>query len=213
MKKNLAETFLQNATDCLKVYIDAYLSECAKNVPGKSLSISEQRLIAELKRKNIYPWSTDTLLALYQQHFIARNTLYRLRDYYYALKLSMDLDVKGVNFSALTENGNTGSYAQQLSSSIPGIEDYYLDTGNFHRATEDTVAELLAGFWKRFHALDEKQAALETLGLSEPANWQEIAVRYRKLAQENHPDRGGDTERFLSIQAAYEQLKLLHKAQ
>jgi DnaJ-class molecular chaperone len=42
-----------------------------------------------------------------------------------------------------------------------------------------------------------------TLGLSKTATTDEIKKAYRKLASLHHPDKGGDKEKFQSIQAAY----------
>jgi DnaJ-class molecular chaperone len=43
----------------------------------------------------------------------------------------------------------------------------------------------------------------ETLGVARNANSEEIKRAYRKLASQHHPDKGGDKEKFQSIQAAY----------
>jgi len=46
----------------------------------------------------------------------------------------------------------------------------------------------------------------ETLGVSKNATPEEIKKAYRKLASLNHPDKGGDTATFQTIQTAYEHL-------
>lgn len=46
----------------------------------------------------------------------------------------------------------------------------------------------------------------ETLGISENANQDEIKKAYRKLANQHHPDKGGDTTKFQQIQSAYDTL-------
>ena len=43
----------------------------------------------------------------------------------------------------------------------------------------------------------------EVLGIDKAANKSEIKKAYRKLALENHPDRGGNEERFKQINEAY----------
>jgi curved DNA-binding protein len=41
------------------------------------------------------------------------------------------------------------------------------------------------------------------LGVSKTASYDEIKQAYRKLANQHHPDKGGDTEQFQRIQVAY----------
>lgn len=45
-----------------------------------------------------------------------------------------------------------------------------------------------------------------TLGVSRTASSDEIKRAFRKLASQHHPDKGGSTERFQEIQAAYDVL-------
>ena len=42
------------------------------------------------------------------------------------------------------------------------------------------------------------------LGVAEDASQDEIKKIYRKLAKENHPDKGGDEETFKKISLAYD---------
>jgi hypothetical protein len=44
----------------------------------------------------------------------------------------------------------------------------------------------------------------DVLGVSPVASWDDIQRRYRALAMEHHPDRGGEAKVFLKVQAAYE---------
>lgn len=51
----------------------------------------------------------------------------------------------------------------------------------------------------------------ETLGVAKNASVDDIKKAYRKLASQNHPDKGGDTAKFQSIQAAYATLEDANK--
>jgi DnaJ-class molecular chaperone len=50
-----------------------------------------------------------------------------------------------------------------------------------------------------------------TLGVSETATPDEIKKAYRSLASKHHPDKGGDTQKFQEIQAAYAVLEDANK--
>jgi DnaJ-domain-containing protein 1 len=52
----------------------------------------------------------------------------------------------------------------------------------------------------------ERQQALTVLGLPPHATRQQIKRRYRILAKQHHPDRGGDPRQMQRIIAAYEVL-------
>jgi DnaJ-class molecular chaperone len=53
----------------------------------------------------------------------------------------------------------------------------------------------------------------QTLGLAKNASPDEIKKAYRKLASQNHPDKGGDTAKFQNIQTAYDILSDPNKRQ
>jgi len=52
-----------------------------------------------------------------------------------------------------------------------------------------------------------------TLGVARTATADEIKRAFRKLASKNHPDKGGDTQKFQEIQAAYDTLGDVTKRQ
>lgn len=72
-------------------------------------------------------------------------------------------------------------------------------------------------FFGTRHTIDELESidpaiiyapsALAVLGLSYPFTQEELKEGYRKLVKQHHPDAGGNADRFMEIQAAYELLK------
>ena len=46
-----------------------------------------------------------------------------------------------------------------------------------------------------------------TLGIGKNATEADIKSAYRKLAMENHPDKGGNADKFAEVSNAYETLK------
>lgn len=69
------------------------------------------------------------------------------------------------------------------------------------------MKKLLDTLLDRFNATDPHSRALRTLKLRAGANRQEITRSYRELAARYHPDRGGDTDAFITIRQAYEFLR------
>ena len=69
--------------------------------------------------------------------------------------------------------------------------------------------ELLESFWRRFINADDRTAALQTLELEAGASDVEVTRRYRELAAQHHPDKGGEKETFIRIRQAYEILRVI----
>jgi len=46
----------------------------------------------------------------------------------------------------------------------------------------------------------------DILGVSRTASDKEIKTAFRKLAAKHHPDKGGDSKKFVEIKEAYETL-------
>ncbi len=52
----------------------------------------------------------------------------------------------------------------------------------------------------------------EVLGVSPRASWEEVRRAYLRKVKDLHPDRGGDPERYIALQEAYERLKEAYQA-
>ena len=72
----------------------------------------------------------------------------------------------------------------------------------------DILRESVRAIWQSSanpaQAILQRQQALAVLGLPPNATLQQIKRRYRTLAKQHHPDRGGDPRQMQKIIAAYE---------
>lgn len=169
--------------------------------------LTEFELIKQLDQEDgdLFPKPDlrDPLL-LFQHHFILMHVLYRLQQqWWHANRCLLDIGPLRI---AMCPIGDGSS--QQLRHDA-SLRDYYLDANNLSRETSTSVQDLLDGFWKRLVGEEHRPQALAELGLDDGADHHTIRTRYRQLANEHHPDKGGDPETFRRIRHAYEQL--MHK--
>ena len=72
----------------------------------------------------------------------------------------------------------------------------------------DILRESMRTMWQSdanpARVIIQRQQALAVLGLPPNATPQQIKRRYRALAKQHHPDRGGDPRQMQKIIAAYE---------
>lgn len=141
--------------------------------------------------------SVSTTLLLFQKHFLVFHLLYSInqrlvQDRKGALQISPLLIKKLDYVKAGTQVGE-----------LDAIGSYYLDVSNFEKANEGNVNDLLSSFWEKFLRNDQRGDALNVLGLSDPVSNKEIVIRYRKLVNTHHPDKGGDKDKIQKINEAY----------
>ena len=165
---------------------------------------SEHEVIQAFKQSGKEPFTAFDLKHsqdLFQAHFLAKHLLYRLQDKYschgiYRLDISL---TRITRLNLFSGNGNLNQTSLELGDPC---KEYYLDLKHYFETTEDEVVNLLAGFWKRFLASEDKLKALDTLGLDAQAEYADVKRQYRKLAQRYHPDKGGSAAKFNDICSA-----------
>lgn len=161
-------------------------------------------------------FSKDALsdpLLLFRTHFLLFHCLYRLREQW--LKNGSGL----LNISALqiikvalpTDVLNKGSDHEHSSlERADPLAQYYLDRRHLTSTTSEDVDALLTGFWKKLSqplTSEPIEQALAVMEIVPPITIKDLKVQYRRLAQQHHPDKGGDNEHFKNICQAYHQLK------
>ena len=170
---------------------------------GRRLAIHE--LLHEVKQIARIPnLDDDVQLALFKLNWLIMNALYQLQlefldEGYYLTISTLDIQLRPLSVS------DYQAVDQQLR--IESLRDYYLDWSYFSNTTKEEVQALLDGVWQEYISGDEQAKAYQVLGLETDASAQMIRKTYRKLAGQFHPDKGGDSLRFMEIREAYEVLK------
>ena len=168
--------------------------------------ISEYELLKKIEADGAHfaTAKDDAQLALFQKHFVIMNALYQLQD---ALWRDEQIWLVISPLRIAIETVVDTHERSVASHSDDALRTYYLDWQQFLATDSAAVTELLASFWARYAAHDQRGEALATLQLDADADWEVIKQQYRRLAAVSHPDRGGDAAQFLAVRAAYEILR------
>ena len=161
--------------------------------------LSELQLIRQLR--DILPASelVETAyngLALFRRHFLLFHYLYRLQILLWHQQAG-HLQISPLCIQLLPYRAGP----LELTEDDP-LRDYYLELDHLDSTSKTDVEAMLQKFWQRFRNPAGRKEALCALGLVDPVDDAEIKRRYRKLAMEHHPDRGGSTDALQVINAA-----------
>ena len=161
--------------------------------------LSEHDLIRKLVNDDpaFGPDAYTDELSLFQCHFILFHHLYRLRDELWNNREG-DLAIHCLKIALRPFPDGTDC----LPATPDPLRDYYLDLTHLEKTGKQEVLEMLDTFWLRYTRNDRRAEALAALGLADPVDAPEIKRRYRELAMEHHPDRGGEMEKLQAINAA-----------
>jgi hypothetical protein len=138
---------------------------------------------------------------LYVSHFLLFHCLYRLSNELCGQGLYLDVNPVKIRLYPSTNTGTNAVASHDVMAS------FYLDLNNIDAMSDKQIHDLLGKFWQRYFARDERMDALEQLDLPPDADYDSIRSRYRELAREHHPDRGGEHARFQDINQAMDTLK------
>ena len=168
-------------------------------------SISEHELLRLLEDRGDFQMTLADApdLILFQKHFLIMNALYCLQEQLLDERLILHISPLSIRIDVISQQDANDLCLLNESEALKG---YYSDLNNLEGTTEQDVNDLLNGFWERYLLIDKIGEALSQLGLASQATWEEVKIEYRRLATEHHPDRGGDSDRFIEVRAAYEML-------
>lgn len=151
----------------------------------------------------------DTNLQLFRQHFLIMNALYQLQSQLWQ-EDNLMLSIEATQIRLLSAKHLSSSNTTSVNNSPDAkLAAYYLDWNEYEKTDEADVVRLLDSFYNGVCHYGDRRSALKTLELTEEnPSKSRIKQQYRKLAQQYHPDRGGDQAIFISLREAYEQLML-----
>ncbi|MDB4837020.1 DnaJ domain-containing protein [Marinomonas sp.] len=171
--------------------------------------ISEFDILKSLKNTlpDFNTLSDDANLCLFRQHFFIMNALYQLHIHLWKDE-GLSLNISSTHIELRSPKQVHLSECTDLHISVDAkLAAYYLDWNEYEKADTETVSRLLESFYKGIYIREDKDAALQTLNIDSPEpSKAEIKKQYRKLAQQHHPDRGGDQATFIDLRQAYEML-------
>jgi len=197
---------MMDALDSIIQEIHHYLNQqpSDNSLVNESCQCSEHALIQHLKNENIAPFSEFRLQQskdLFSAHFLTKHALYHLQNRYHQ-EQSYLLDISAVRIVRSPYYINEGHCSDGSVTKHDSLKDYYLNIQHYFETDEDEVNILLNSFWQKFLAQDDKQEALAELELPDDADYPAIKKKYRILAQQHHPDKGGCSKKFVRINAA-----------
>ena len=154
------------------------------------------RLLDDAPREFGFPESRDGTHDLYRAHFILFHVLYRLRDELWANRHGhLEIGPLAICLHAYSEGEDALAVPDALRA-------YYLDLTHLENTRPADVDAMLNDFYERMLRDDRRGAALAEFELTDPVDEATIRRRYRELASQHHPDRGGSTARFQAINRA-----------
>jgi DnaJ-domain-containing protein 1 len=168
--------------------------------------LGEYDIIQRLEQQGIrFPVEGDSYeMALFRKHFLTMNALYQLQQSLFEDGYYLSITAVRVSLQPMDDNDDARSLVDDGERKVG---EYYLDWSHYEQTGQQDVEKLLNDFWTRYFAFDQQAQALQTLSLEPGSSWQTVKARYRKLAGQHHPDRGGGQSRFIEIREAYEILR------
>jgi len=147
---------------------------------------------------------------IFRKNFIVMNALYELnsdlsgsgyRLFISSLKIQLLVDDEGLT--------------AEDQATETALSKYYLDWDNYHGTGKADVEALLKSFWESYknynqhlYGNDKRLDSLDVLGLESSASWKDIQQAYRQLIKIYHPDKGGNSLKFIQVRKAFLILKL-----
>ncbi|WP_042011202.1 DNA-J related domain-containing protein [Aeromonas fluvialis] len=167
-------------------------------------SYKVHELMAALRQQGAIPQLTDDeQRQLFRVNFLIMNALYQLQAELWQEGWWLVISTLDIRLEPLAETPQA-SHAFALGENLRG---YYLDWQVFWQTDRAEVEALLNRFWRAYDGMGNRAEALALFELKAGASQEAIRRRWRELALQHHPDRGGNAETFIRIRWAWECLR------
>ena len=167
-------------------------------------SYKVHELLAALRQQGAIPTlAGDEQLQLFRVNFLIMNALYQLQAELYEEGWWLVISTLDIRLEPLVGS----SEANHGFALGENLRSYYLDWQVFWQTDRAEVEALLNRFWRAYDGEGHKAEALALFELNEGTSQEAIRRRWRELALQHHPDRGGNAETFIRIRWAWEVLR------
>lgn len=166
-------------------------------------SYKVHELLAELRRQEVIPpLPGDEQLQLFRLNFLIMNALYQLQAELHGEGWWLVISTLDIRLEPLATREGESALARGEA-----LRSYYLDWQVFWQTDREEVEALLGSFWRACERDEHRAEALTLFALPTGAGPDAIRRRWRELALQHHPDRGGDADTFIHLRWAWEHLK------
>lgn len=165
-------------------------------------SYKVHELLAELRRQELIPPLPGDEQQLFRLNFLIMNALYQLQAELHDEGWWLLISTLDIRLEPLAPRNTASALAQGEA-----LRSYYLDWQVFWQTDREEVEALLGSFWRAYARDEHRAEALTLFALPTGAEPDAIRRRWRELALQHHPDRGGDADTFIRLRWAWEHLK------
>lgn len=165
-------------------------------------SYKVHELLAELRRRELIPPLPGDEQQLFRLNFLIMNALYQLQAELHDEGWWLVISTLDIRLEPLAPRNTASALARGEA-----LRSYYLDWQVFWQTDREEVEALLGSFWRAYARDEHRAEALTLFALPAGAGPDAIRRRWRELALQHHPDRGGDADTFIRLRWAWEHLK------
>ncbi|HDX8591484.1 TPA: molecular chaperone [Aeromonas dhakensis] len=165
-------------------------------------SYKVHELLAELRRQELIPPLPGDEQQLFRLNFLIMNALYQLQAELHDEGWWLLISTLDIRLEPLAPRNTASALARGEA-----LRSYYLDWQVFWQTDREEVEALLGSFWRAYARDEHRAEALILFALPAGAGPDAIRRRWRELALQHHPDRGGDADTFIRLRWAWEYLK------